>query len=406
MANFEKLALSKLLTNDLKLLSHLSKQSFNTYSAKIVYTAITKYVEKYSKVPTVDLLLSYLSNQVPEAKKDIVLAYVGSLSKVASDTDTDTIVSGLADAGFIATMDSNIEQLVSAASDRDIEKMKRLLSTLQNAVVFKDTTPVDASSLSFAPEEAKTIESYIPTMRDNGVAFEGLSLISANSGAGKSVFALNQAIYSYLQGYDIVFLNVELSQTQLIARILSFITQKPFKEIVKETDPVKIAELNEIYQLFFSRTNKFKVLNSTLDSAAIKQIIATEKASGLDLVVLDYIQLVENSEGGEEWKFMTRLVKELHQISLQYGVTILTPCQINTEGSNAKSAATVKYSTRNARELELSSSLWLHIEQSPTEFAERMCRLLTLKARNAQKITYVLETAFSTMAFLDTGVTV
>ena len=52
----------------------------------------------------------------------------------------------------------------------------------------------------------------------------------------------------------------------------------------------------------------------------------------------------------------------------------------------------------------LEYDLFLFIYQSKEEYKENAARLFTIKARNARKYTYVLQTEFDKMRFLDTGI--
>jgi len=203
-----------------------------------------------------------------------------------------------------------------------------------------------------------------------------------------------------------LYLNIELPENEMMARMLSHYYMTPFSEIYNPNlAPAEIKMWQDRKDEMFSRTNKFRMANTTLDSEIIKQFIIQEHATGLDMVIIDYIQLVENSSNIEQWKFIQNFVKELHQLTMKLGIVVILPIQINTVDVKEEEG-TIKLTTRGSRELEFTSSLWLHIHQSPQEKQDNVARLFTIKSRHSAKPIYVCETEFANMRFNDVGVTV
>gem|GEM_PF-4368063 len=64
----------------------------------------------------------------------------------------------------------------------------------------------------------------------------------------------------------------------------------------------------------------------------------------------------------------------------------------------------LKIHVRGSKELENSSSVFLFIYQTREEYESKTARVFTLKARNAKKATYMVQTEFGKMKFVDTGV--
>lgn len=248
------------------------------------------------------------------------------------------------------------------------------------------------------PEDGReycfTVPSSYWVMRRNGY-------IVVTGNCGKSVLALQQALHSYKEGNDILFLNLELSKTEMLSRALSCSYDIPISDIYKNLSEEEVKKYSKLKDELFSLPNKFKMVNKNMQADEIISMIKAEAKTGLDVVVIDYLQLVDKPQGyGEQWQFLTVFVKQLHQLSLELGITIISPIQVNEVNFKNDN---IHITTRGSRELEFSSSLWVHIHQDDSEAKDNMCRLFTIKARHAQKATYILETQFNKMKFKSTG---
>ena len=186
----------------------------------------------------------------------------------------------------------------------------------------------------------------------------------------------------------------------MMARILSKELEVPFEDIYKDLSPDEVAYYNQKKAEIFSRPNKFKMVNCPVDDEFIEQTIRSEVLTGCDVVVIDYIQLTENSNFEENWKFLQRFVKKLHQLTLELGITVITPVQVN-EIKDKQGNVTPE--VRGSSELMYSCSLWFHIIQNEEEYKEGLARLMTIKSRHSNKQTYVMQTDFKHMAFRPTG---
>ncbi len=405
--NYRKLAISKILKEEAEdCLFSLKEDYFFDMKSKKIFTWIKKHYSKHKKIPTLEALKATISTQLND-KGDVYVAYLDAIELVDSTkVNTPEIVDGLTNEYSTHYVDSAIKTLVSAAEERDITEVKRLVEDIGMALTLDvDVLPIPIEDLEIHPETVKILEPFLPTMHAKGLGFSGVTLVSAASGGGKSIFALNQAVFSYMQGYDVLYLNIEINSQEQLLRTVSHIGKIEFETIYNTTlSKEDINHLNTIKNDFFNRPNKFKMVNAPLDSDTLVNLIQAEVATGLDLVVLDYIQLVENAGYEKSWEFLQKLIKRLHRLALQHKVVILTPIQINASEVDIDSN-TVDITTRGSRELEFTSTVWLHIHQEPDEREEQAARIFTIKSRNSAKYTYVVKTYFNKMTFEDTGIT-
>jgi len=237
------------------------------------------------------------------------------------------------------------------------------------------------------------------TAKQTGLALSGLTIIGANSGHGKSVFVLNQALYSYHQGNIVSIMSLELGESQLLARLFCQENDYLYSNFLKLPFE-KQKELIDDFKNSFDK-NRLFINHFRYDVSKIKQAILKDIRRGAKLIVIDYLNLVKLEGSKEEWKMLAGLIKDLHEIATKYGVVILTPTQIDLEEKKDK---TIRATTRGTKELEYSASNFFILYSDYEEYKNNMTRLIVQKSRIGRKITCVLETDFAHMKFKDLGI--
>ena len=398
MINYEKLGL-KLILQDNTTYTQFTQQHFTHRVAKYIYQTITAYFNKFGKIPTTDILVAAISNQLPSDKAEIYGGYLKSLDKIDIGSVTvDEILAGLSDKSLIDTVDKSIEELTKAAYNRDNDSVKRLINQLHGSLLLDGKAPKDIKTFTHEKESIKFIDSFVDSMRVNGVRFSGLSIIGAPTSGGKSIFSLQQALYSFKQGYNVTVVSLEVPAHEMLARLYSCEQQVEFAEALIDSDSV-----NAWKDEFFDTPNFFHILAESVTDTELINLINTEGNLGCDLLVIDYLQLVESEQPIEEWKAISKLVRKLHLLAIANSMAIISPVQINVDEID-DNGDSIRVRTRGSRELENSASLFLCIYSTKAEQDDEVARLFTIKARNGIRKTYLLETHFNYMSFADSGI--
>ena len=398
----EKAVLKYILeTKSLEAVAKIKPEYFSRPIPKVLFKALQSYIGTYHKVPDVEVFKKKLEAKLPEAKQEIYFSFLDSLEDVELESSFEELLGVLKDNYVVGVVDKNIEGLVLAAQSKNVEAIRHILKKLEGDIVTEEKLPEDVRSAEYTPSKIKLIEPFLETPKLYNLKFGGLVIIGAGSGRGKSIFLLQQLMYSYEQGENVCLINLELGLDETIARMYSMATGEDFNTIYGNTNPKVIAKVNKWKEEYFDRDNKFYIRNSRFDDQEMEAVVRAMEKKGVHIFGVDYLNLVEiHTE--EEWRGLTRLVKNLHRLTQELSLVILTPTQVNMTETKEKDGE-LKVTTRGARELELSSSVFVFIYQTKEEEDAGTARLFTLKARNAQKKTYVVETDFSHMKFKDTG---
>lgn len=393
--NFEKLALASLIEKKIKP-HELNTDDFTGRSSRFIFNLIKNYSQRFGETPSIDVIIASITQKIEEDKARIYTGYVEGLPENIQDS-TEYILEGLRKDKSIKVLDDKLETLVDLVGSRDTEGARKLLKELLEVTNDTVSTAEDAKNIEFSTDNIMMVDCFLQDVTNK---LQGVVLVSGGTGGGKSVFALQQGLHSYKQGHDVLYLNLELSKNEMMARVLSSELNVPFADIYKDLSKEELEYYNSKKLEIFSKPNKFKMINKPMQDTEIEKAIRDEVATGCDVVVLDYIQLAENSDYSEHWKFLERFVKKLHQLSLELGICIITPIQIS-ETKDKQGNVTVE--ARGSRELGFSCSLWFHITQDEEEYKENLARLITIKARQSRKTTYVMQTDFAHMQLRPTG---
>ncbi|MBO6060909.1 MAG: replicative DNA helicase, partial [Clostridia bacterium] len=151
----------------------------------------------------------------------------------------------------------------------------------------------------------------------SGLHKSDLIIIAGRPASGKSTLALNIAAHAALrEGATVAFFNLEMSKEQLVSRVMSTETGVPLKNIrtgaVSGNDLLEIAKgLNTVGDAAFLLDDTPGISVAELRSRC-RRIKARQ---GLDLVIVDYLQLMKSSGRSEsrvqEVSEMTRNLKIL-----------------------------------------------------------------------------------------------
>lgn len=401
--NYDKICLKRILdTKKLDLLSRIKPEYIKYGVAKFMVKAIKTYVRKYGVIPSLEVFISELKKVLPTDKQDIYIGYLEGLESTEADISNEVLVESLKSQYVLLEVDDKVEAIVEAASAKDSSEVKKLIAELHTKMNTSEKTPENIVDKVYQPSKIRTIRPFIQSMEDRGMFFGGLTIIGAGTGQGKSVLLLNQLMFSYkVEKLNTCLLNLELGSDETIARMYANATGTHFHEVYGNEKLV--AKVEAWKNEYFGEGHIFNMENVRYDTQEIEEIIRQQVSLGVTVFGIDYLQLVDAASHQKEWEALRDLVRVLHTLTLELGIVIISPVQINLDEVDEKDGK-VKIKVRGSRELENSSTLFLFIYQTPEEYNNDVARVFTIKARNARRNTYVLQTQFDTMRFEDSGI--
>jgi archaellum biogenesis ATPase FlaH len=160
-----------------------------------------------------------------------------------------------------------------------------------------------------------------------------LNIFAGGSGAGKSLFLANLGVNWALQGLNVVYLTLELSEELVSMRVDSMITEIPSREIFKQIDEVEmrvkiIGKKSGTYQVKYMPSGKTaNDIRSYLKEYEIKL------GRKVDVLLIDYLDLlmpISKRISAENLFIKDKFVsEELRNLAVEKQCILVTASQLN-----------------------------------------------------------------------------
>ena len=225
-----------------------------------IVSKIEQFKKKNSKIPSLDFLIQYASklgeDKEQSGRIENLLYVVSKIKDIGMSVDE---ISEL----FLDEYKSDmIRDLIKKSSTAIVEENMVLVEKLSKEIA--NISSLRLGSNQWLETDIKDDIKHVPSklelvstgiFKDNlvehpfsSVPIGSLILILAKSGRGKSTLTLQSAINLYLEGKNVLNINVELQKPVILGRIKSNVTGIPLKEISSGNFLTEDAEtLNKIY---------------------------------------------------------------------------------------------------------------------------------------------------------------
>jgi len=430
------------------------------------YAQIILKVESFKRknncTPSLDFLIQYSSKMGQDKEQSDRIGDI--LYVISKIKDIGMSVEEISELFLDGYKSDKLRDLIKRSSQAVVEDNIGLVEKLSKEIA--DISSLSLGSNQWLETDIKDDIKHVPSklelvntgiFKDNliehpfsSVPVGSLILILAKSGRGKSTLTLQSAINLYLEGKNVLNINVELQKPVILGRIKSNITGIPLKEISSGQFLTEDAEtLNKIYDYVMEykleledglalvkkvglekAIEKFEALPKREN--ILKIISATDKATqdyakskGMKVEKLpndvEILQMLE--ENGEyfdavyidlvsELKFadssnsreanITSFTQKIKELAMEKSFIVFVVSQVEN-GNSFWGQLEAKY----AKSLTQSSDLAISIIANSEMSKDNLVGLVCPKTRhNSNNLVTVVESEFATMRFKDTFQTV
>lgn len=291
------------------------------------YNWLLNYVSQYGEQPTRDIFCAQFRD-FPFSEHADVRSAADMVFKTSARFGLNQAMSEAVDLMGLGDMHAAYRRLVQAEPRTTAPKPKRLLTDL----TFFDTWE----------ENARAIEVPYRTLQRHtgGIRPGNLWYWAARPGQGKTAHLCNIVTHAVLDGCDVKFYSLEMSEMEVRARFHSALATH-YK--VEGLDMQSIRERRvdmTVYKEFIQSLDDR--LDGTLDIHTPKDGMVTpslieQNAEDYHLNVVDYIGLMRSDEGSAavtDWRVAASISNRLKEIALARGSAVLAASQINREGES------------------------------------------------------------------------
>lgn len=168
----------------------------------------------------------------------------------------------------------------------------------------------------------------------NGLQPGALAIIAARPGMGKTSFALNIAQNAALKGKTVAIFSLEMTSSQLVQRIISAEAEVSSRDIqngsLKTDDWQKLANVADIVSkmnIFIDDTSSIPVMEIRSKCRRLK----SNKECGLDMIIIDYLQLMENKRIESREQQIADISRNLKNLAKELEIPVIALSQLNRQ---------------------------------------------------------------------------
>ena len=171
-----------------------------------------------------------------------------------------------------------------------------------------------------------------------------LSCIMASSGVGKSMMLTNIAREMYYNGYNVVYLSLEMGLEEMAYRLVSSYSGVVYRHLsrqeINDEDEKKLKESTIEFANFENRGDITIFDRSYMGGTGWQEMSRVvenrrKEVGKIDLLIVDYIENVDNNGGGENWVELGKVCDQAKSLGYKLGFPVLTAAQIKRAAVDA-----------------------------------------------------------------------
>ena len=354
MQTIERTALTQLVTNEKyarKVLPFIKGDYFSDKTERTVFEEITKFVDKYNKIPT----QTSLEIEV-QGRKDLndyeynkVVEVIKTLE--SSDVDfewlVDTTEKFCKDKAVYNAIVEGISIIEGKDKTRDAGAIPSILTDAL-AVGFDNSVGHDyLADAESRFEYYHTVEEKIPFDLDffnritkGGLPPKTLNIALAGTGVGKSLFMCHMAANCLSQGKSVLYITLEMAEERIAERIdanLMNVSMEDLHDLPKQMFESKIENIiKNTSGTLIVKEYPTASANAAHFRGLIKEL-AIKKSFKPDIIFIDYLNICGSSRfkgaaNVNSYMYIKSIAEELRGLAVETNVPIMSATQTTRSG--------------------------------------------------------------------------
>lgn len=235
--------------------------------------------------------------------------------------------------------------------------------------------------------ETKELEAAIPTglprldiQLGGGLKGGRFYVIGARPGVGKSALMGNMAVHAIRSGYRALYVSLEMDAREIVTRMISSVSGVSIGKMdAKMLDDDDYAAVIESYALMPGERFRFSMMARTPD-AVRRAALRMRAREGLDLIFVDYLQLLHASGKSSRVEEVGEISRSLKLLAMELGIPVVTAAQLNRVSANTGAAPKLS-DLRESGSIEQDADVVMLLHAKDESFGVRHVDLKVAKNR-------------------------
>ena len=353
----EALILKNLIHNEeysRKVLPFLKKDYFMEHADKLLYTQVESFINKYNNLPTKEALVIELDN-TPLKDEEFenvtgLLDYLEGQENEQSDITwlLETTEKFCQDKAIYNAVVSSIKILDEPEKSKDDkgaipELLTDALSVSFDPHVGHDYLLDSDDRYLFYHRTEKKIPfdlEYFNKITGGGLSSKTLNIAMAGTGVGKSLFMCHFAANCLSQGYNVLYITLEMAEERIAERIDANLLNVRLDDLVSLPKSMYDKKMEDLRSKFSGRliikeyptaaasTNHFRALLNELN---------LKRNFKPNIIFVDYINIcssarIKPGQYVNSYSYVKSIAEELRGLAVEFDVPIMSATQTNRQG--------------------------------------------------------------------------
>lgn len=327
---------------------YLREEYFSDRSDRLVYSIVDSFFKKYNKLPSKDVLLIELQNfSINQSDFNSTEEKIKTLSKGEEHLDwmLDTTEKFCQDKAIYNAIQASIN-ILDEESSLDKGAIPGILQEAL-AVSFDESVGHDymddfEARYKAYHESTSRISLSLDLLNKitgGGLSRKTLNIILAHTGGGKSMFMCNEAANNLMDGKNVLYITLEMSDIKISERIdanlldtpIQYMKDMPYEVFKKKINKLKEKTLGKLivkeYPTGSAHAGHFRFLLNELK---------TKKNFVPDVIYVDYLNLCASSRqkagNVNSYTYIKSIAEELRGLAVEFDVALVSATQVTRGG--------------------------------------------------------------------------
>lgn len=352
MSTIEKTILSNLITNEdycRKVVPFLKPEYFSDHFENLIASELIDFFNHYNKPATLDILAIQLGKRKLSSDQiGLIEKYINDLTFKTEEEwlikNTEAFCKKRAVTNAILDSFDIIEGRDNARTEDAIPGMlSDALAVCFDTNVGHDYLEDFESRFDFYHRIEEKLEfdlDIFNKITKGGLSKKSLNVILAGTGVGKSLFMCHFGASTLMQGKNVLYITMEMSEERIAERIDANLLNMSMEELSRVEKDIFTNRIEKIikktsgklivkeYPTASAHSGHFKAL---LDELKIKRNFEP------DAIIIDYLNICSSSRmkhgsGVNSYTYIKSIAEELRGLAVEYNVPILTATQTTRGG--------------------------------------------------------------------------
>jgi archaellum biogenesis ATPase FlaH len=356
MSKLPTIILRELSRNELycrKVIAFINIEYFTEPHEKVLFKYINFYFTKYNTIPSKESLEILLDNtnsinetlykETQTLIKDIFQQELeGNLDWLVEESEKFCKDSALYNALGVCLeiQNGNSKEPITAIPDI----LKEALAVSFDTSIGHDYFENSGDRFDWYNRKVDKIPFLLSSMNyatQGGVERKTLNCIAGTTGSGKSMFLCYLAASYLQQGYDVLYITLELSEEKVAERIDANLMNIPLSEVKRQS---KTAFSKNIKNLKEKTQGTLKIKEYATASVHVGHFrhLLTElnqkKKFKADIIIIDYLSICRSSrqkDSSNMYSYVKSIAEEIRGLAVENEVAIWTATQLNRDSYNS-----------------------------------------------------------------------